>query len=300
MRVMSAGDGYKYLLKSVAAGDGSRDLSTPFTRYYAEKGTPPGFWIGADVASLGDGLIAAGDVVFDKVRALYDSKWRSLDGRPMHAAVVALSEHYNALLADRLSRDLGVAWESRERGRNRNPAWEIVGVEDALIDEFSSRARDIDAETDRLIAEYERSHGRRPSPDVIVKLRATATLATRPEKRIQALSASPTCRQSTTLIARSPMQTTSHHSTSRADLPPSRYGPSCSFSRRNVAKGSPNSCSGSGPDVIRPRMCVLESIEFLAFHLRICKISLNYAMNRSAAQYVYAPHRTAQNGASGA
>ena len=28
MRVMSAGDGYKYLLKSVAAGDGDRSLST--------------------------------------------------------------------------------------------------------------------------------------------------------------------------------------------------------------------------------------------------------------------------------
>jgi len=27
MRVMSAGDGYKYLLRTVAAGDGDRDLS---------------------------------------------------------------------------------------------------------------------------------------------------------------------------------------------------------------------------------------------------------------------------------
>ena len=32
MRVMSAGDGYKYLLKSIAAGDGDRSLSTPLTR----------------------------------------------------------------------------------------------------------------------------------------------------------------------------------------------------------------------------------------------------------------------------
>ena len=42
MRVMSAGDGYKYLLRTVAAGDGDRSLSTPLTRYYAEAGTPPG------------------------------------------------------------------------------------------------------------------------------------------------------------------------------------------------------------------------------------------------------------------
>lgn len=39
MRVMSAGDGYKYLLRSVAAADGDRSLSTPLTRYYAEEGT---------------------------------------------------------------------------------------------------------------------------------------------------------------------------------------------------------------------------------------------------------------------
>ena len=34
MRVMSAGDGYTYLLRTVAAGDGDRSLSTPLTRYY--------------------------------------------------------------------------------------------------------------------------------------------------------------------------------------------------------------------------------------------------------------------------
>ncbi len=39
MRVMSAGDGYKYLLKTVAAADGNRPLSTPLTRYYMEEGT---------------------------------------------------------------------------------------------------------------------------------------------------------------------------------------------------------------------------------------------------------------------
>lgn len=31
MRVMSAGDGYKYLLRTVAAADGDRSLSTPFS-----------------------------------------------------------------------------------------------------------------------------------------------------------------------------------------------------------------------------------------------------------------------------
>lgn len=46
MRKMSAGDGYKYLLRTVVVGDGDRWLSTPLTRYYAETGTPPGRWMG--------------------------------------------------------------------------------------------------------------------------------------------------------------------------------------------------------------------------------------------------------------
>lgn len=53
MRVMSAGDGYRYLLASVAAGDGHRSMTTPLIRYYTEKGTPPGHWLGTGIAGLG-------------------------------------------------------------------------------------------------------------------------------------------------------------------------------------------------------------------------------------------------------
>ena len=63
MRVMSAGDGYKYLLRTVAAADGDRSLSTPLTRYYAEAGTPPGHWLGGGLASLGHGEVAGGALV---------------------------------------------------------------------------------------------------------------------------------------------------------------------------------------------------------------------------------------------
>src|SRR5699024_3854332 len=55
MRVMSAGDGYKYLLRAVAAADGDRSLSTPLTRYYAEAGNPPGRWLDSGLHTLGDG-----------------------------------------------------------------------------------------------------------------------------------------------------------------------------------------------------------------------------------------------------
>ena len=49
MRVMSAGEGYRYLLSSVAAGDGHRSLTAPLIRYYTEKGCPPGYWLGIGV-----------------------------------------------------------------------------------------------------------------------------------------------------------------------------------------------------------------------------------------------------------
>ena len=70
MRVMSAGNGYQYLLRSVAAGDGNRSLSTPLTRYYAEAGTPPGRWMGAGVNAFGDGQLMAGAEVTEAQLAL--------------------------------------------------------------------------------------------------------------------------------------------------------------------------------------------------------------------------------------
>jgi len=351
MRVMSAGDGYKYLLKTVAAADGDRPLSTPLTRYFIEEGTPPGRWLGKGVASLGKGELVVGDcvsedqlqllmgsgcdpitgeqlglafpafktteqrieariakldatltsgakgeaialivaeekaragrravagfdftfsipksasvlwavadagvqamigaahhravaevvafmerevaatrtgttagdgavaqvdvegliatafdhfdsragdphlhthvVISNKAKTKLDGKWRSIDGRPMHAAVVALSELHEAVFADHMTRIFGVGWEARDMGRDRNPAWAIAAVPDALVTEFSSRAHHINIETDRLIDEYVASHGRRPTPAALMKLRAQATLSTRPDKEVRSLA----------------------------------------------------------------------------------------------------------------
>ncbi|KRC54736.1 MULTISPECIES: MobF family relaxase [unclassified Nocardioides] len=127
-------------------------------------------------------------VLSNKVLTLRDGQWRSLDGRPVFASVTGLSAHYNALLADRLTRDLGVEWELRQRGADRNPQWEIVGVSDELIAEFSSRTREIELRKDELIAEYVARHGRMPSAKTIVELRAQATLATRPPKETRSLA----------------------------------------------------------------------------------------------------------------
>lgn len=351
MRVMHAGDGYKYLLRSVAAGDGNRSLSTPLTRYYTEAGTPPGRWIGSGLSAVGEGRIVegapvteaqlalliglgrdpvtaeplgraypdyqptqervdervrrldsglsageraaeiaqieaeegtqagrravagydytfsvpksvsvlwavadpntqeliaaahhaaiadvmdyierevaatrtgvtnadgavaqvatrgviataydhwdsrAGDpqlhthvVISNKVQADLDGRWRSLDSRPMHGAVTAVSAYYNAVLADRLTGTFGLGWEQRGRGADRNPQWEFAGVSEALIKEFSSRTRAIEIEKERMIEGYVQRHGRRPNNATIVVIRAKATLATRPEKQVRSLA----------------------------------------------------------------------------------------------------------------
>lgn len=136
----------------------------------------------------GDPQLHTHVVVSNKVRTVYDQKWRSLDSVPVHRSVVAISEHYNAVLADILTQRFGLQWNRRDRGADRNQALEIAGVSEGLIREFSNRSREIDVETDRLIEGYAAKHGRRPSPKTIVELRATATIATRPEKELHSLA----------------------------------------------------------------------------------------------------------------
>ena len=42
LRRMTLGSGYRYLMESVAVGDGAVGASSDLTRYYAESGTPNG------------------------------------------------------------------------------------------------------------------------------------------------------------------------------------------------------------------------------------------------------------------
>lgn len=57
-----------------------------------------------------------------------------------------------------------------------------------LVAEFSTRSRHINEATDALIADYMAQHGKRPSSETIMKLRAQATLATRPKKQVRSLA----------------------------------------------------------------------------------------------------------------
>jgi len=127
-------------------------------------------------------------VIANKVRAVIDGKWRTLDSRALFNANVAFSEHYNAVLADRLTAALGVKWERRVRGKDRSPRTEIVGLSDELIEEFSNRSAEIEHCADQLINDYREKHGHAPSRGTINRLREQANLETRPPKSIKSLA----------------------------------------------------------------------------------------------------------------
>ena len=94
MRKMSAGEGYKYLLRSVIAGDGNRSLSTPLTRYYAEAGTPPGVWMGAGVSEFGAGQLTVGTTVSEPQLVLLIGQGRDpVTGEQLGTAFQRFSAH---------------------------------------------------------------------------------------------------------------------------------------------------------------------------------------------------------------
>jgi conjugative relaxase-like TrwC/TraI family protein len=125
-------------------------------------------------------------VLANKVQGA-DGRWRSVDSRALHHAAVALSELYDDLLADRLTRDLGVRWGWRWRGPRRTSAFEIDGVEDPLLGEFSTRSKRIEEATRGLVAEFQARFGHAPDRAEVLKIRQQATLATRPEKTLRPL-----------------------------------------------------------------------------------------------------------------
>ena len=65
IRRLSIGAGYKYLLKSIAAGDGPEGTDrSDLVRYYSETGTPPGVFLGAGLVGLDNGRgVAVGQSV---------------------------------------------------------------------------------------------------------------------------------------------------------------------------------------------------------------------------------------------
>ena len=67
---LSAGSGYDYLTRQVAALDATEKGHVGLASYYTERGETPGAWIGSGMAGI-DGLSAGDAVTAEQMRALF-------------------------------------------------------------------------------------------------------------------------------------------------------------------------------------------------------------------------------------
>jgi conjugative relaxase-like TrwC/TraI family protein len=67
---LTAGSGYDYLTRQVAALDATEKGHVPLASYYTERGETPGAWIGSGLAGV-DGLKAGDPVTADQMQALF-------------------------------------------------------------------------------------------------------------------------------------------------------------------------------------------------------------------------------------
>ena len=126
-------------------------------------------------------------VIANRVQGL-DGLWRTLDSRALHHAVVAVSEIYDNLLADHLATRLPVTWERRDRGPRRTRAFELHGLPDRLLSEFSQRSAQIDQAMIRAVADFRAARGRDPNGVETSRLRQRLTRQIRPPKTARRLS----------------------------------------------------------------------------------------------------------------
>jgi conjugative relaxase-like TrwC/TraI family protein len=122
-------------------------------------------------------------VILNRVQAKDDGVWRTLDSRGLFASTVMLSEMHQGVLSDLLTAELGWDWTAHTRRSSSVPRWEVAGVSQRLMDEFSQRTTAILTAKDRLITQFEEDHHRAPTDFEVLKLRQTATLSTRRAKK---------------------------------------------------------------------------------------------------------------------
>jgi conjugative relaxase-like TrwC/TraI family protein len=120
--------------------------------------------------------------VANKVQTL-DGRWLSIDGRVLFKANVAASETYNTAIEQHLHDALGVRFAERpSTDPAKRPIREIVGVNPALNQRWSSRRVLIKERQGELAAQFQHDHGRPPTPVEVLQLAQQATLETRDAK----------------------------------------------------------------------------------------------------------------------
>lgn len=110
-------------------------------------------------------------------RARHDEKWRTLYGRNLYQNKLGAAVVPDRFVEARL-RQLGYVMVPRADGNG----CEVGGVDQAVMDQFSSRSVAVTGELARLAGEYERVHGHPPSPRTLWLLHQQALQNTKRPK----------------------------------------------------------------------------------------------------------------------
>jgi len=121
-------------------------------------------------------------LISNAVRTVSDGEWRTLDARGLYrqakAAGVEYQTHFRAGLRASLGVEFGVV--------DANGQADIVGIDESVLVEFSTRGVDIETEVEAWATAFFEREGRPPSPVEVGKAHKTITLATRPTKPAEA------------------------------------------------------------------------------------------------------------------
>ena len=120
--------------------------------------------------------------IANKVKTL-DGAWLAIDGRPLFASMVSISEVYNTQLEAHLASRVGLRFgEIPHRDPAKRAVREIIGVPAQLREAWSSRRAEIEARQAELALDFLRDHNRPPTPVEAIALAQQATLETRQAK----------------------------------------------------------------------------------------------------------------------
>ncbi len=148
-------------------------VATAFTHWDSRAGDP----------QLHDHVVVA-----NRAQSVSDGTWRTLDSRGLFKSLVALSELHQGVLSDLLTHSLGWGWDGRSRRHSEQLRFEVTGVSEALMAEFSQRSVAIEERKTDLVNQFALAHGRQPRSVEVLELRRRATLETRPAKEHHSLA----------------------------------------------------------------------------------------------------------------
>jgi len=147
MQKLSAGSGYEYLTRQVAAMDATGRGHCTLSDYYSAQGESPGHWYGGGLAGVG---LAPGDeVTSEQMKLLFGAGFNPVTGERLgrryavygkeptlfeielgHRVSACQDEHQEPLpqqVRDRLRTDLAREWFARDYGREPSGPRELHG-----------------------------------------------------------------------------------------------------------------------------------------------------------------------------